>query len=61
MKILKARWLRFWHCLFYTITDSGKPHQMVDMDYYKGDFTTDTLSVRCSCGKVFYENNDPLL
>lgn len=59
MHVIKAKWLRFWHCLF-NITNGD--HRLVDetIEFRKCGITLkrETLSVRCACGKIFYKKQD---
>lgn len=51
-----ARLNRFHHCLFRIL--SKDKHQMSTMSKYKGMFIYETLSIECTCGKIFWEKND---
>lgn len=53
MKILKAYWLRWWHCLYFGLTKiMSEDHRLVNQWHY-GKIS----HIACACGKVFYHKH----
>lgn len=55
MKKLKAYWLRFWHCLYYTGKELHIDHRMYT-EYENKKVTY----IGCCCGKSFYGKKNKL-
>lgn len=55
---IKARWLRYWHCLWMTFWRLGKDHRMetgwIENPIQYGYHYKETTYIGCSCGKTFY-------
>ena len=59
IKIYRAFWLRFWHCLYYGYKTFLDPHEF----HYQHTAKNEDGSIKyigCKCGECFYKNFKPV-
>lgn len=60
LKILKAYWYRFWHCLFLTCYEFPNGHSMCGVYLSDGFNKNETIYIGCTCGKDWYNPRNTL-